>query len=47
MTEAGNSNRKLFQFVNKVVNVKGDEKTVEKKAVEDLDTLNCFSYNRI
>ena len=42
MTEAGNRNRKFFQFVNEVVNINGDEKTVEKNAVDDLDKLNNF-----
>ena len=41
MTEAGNRNRKFFQFVNEVVNINGDEtKTVEKNAVDDLDEFN-------
>ena len=42
MTEAGNRNRKYFQFVNEVVNINGDEKTVEKNAVDDLDKFNNF-----
>ena len=42
MTEAGNRNRKFFQFVNEVVNINGDEKTVEKNAVDDLDKFNNF-----
>ena len=47
MTEAGNRNRKFFQFVNEVVNINGDEKTVEKNAVDDLDKFNnSFCYNR-
>ena len=47
MTEPGNRNRKFFQFVNEVVNIDGDEKTVEKNAVEDLDKFNrVFCYNR-
>ena len=29
MREAGNRNRKFFQFVNAEVNIYGDEKTVE------------------
>ena len=46
MTEAGNRKRKLLQFVNEVVNINGDEKTVEKNAAEDLDKFNTFWYNR-
>ena len=42
MTETRNRNRKHFHFVNKVVNINGDEKTVEKNAVEDLDKFNSF-----
>ena len=42
MTEAGKRNRKFFQFVNEVVNINGDEKTVEKNAVDDLDKFNNF-----
>ena len=42
MTEAGNRNRKFFQFVNEVVNINGDEKTVEKNAVDNLDKFNNF-----
>ena len=42
MTEAGNRNRKFFQFVNEVVNINGDEKTVEENAVDDLDKFNDF-----
>ena len=42
MTEAGNRNRKFFQFINEVVNINGDEKTVEKNAVDDLDKFNNF-----
>ena len=42
MTAAGNRNRKFFQFVNEVVNINGDEKTVEKNAVDDLDKFNNF-----
>ena len=42
MTEAGSRNRKFFQFVNEVVNINGDEKTVEKNAVDDLDKFNNF-----
>ena len=37
MTEARNKNRKFFQFVNEVIKVNGDEKTVARNAVEDLD----------
>ena len=40
MTEGGNRNWKFFQVVNKVVNVKEDEITVEKKGVEDFDKFN-------
>ena len=40
MTEAGNRNRKFFQFVNEVVTITGDEKTVEENAVDDLDKFN-------
>ena len=47
MTEAGNRSRKFFQFVNEVVNINGDEKTVKKNAVDDLDKFNnFFCYNR-
>ena len=42
MTEAGNRNRKFFQFVNEVVKINGDEKTVEKNAVDDLDKFKSF-----
>ena len=42
MTEAGNRNRKFFQFVNEVVNTNGNEKTVEENAVDDLDKFNNF-----
>ena len=46
MTEVGKRNRKFFQFVNEVVNINGDEKTVEENAV-DLDKFNkFFCYNR-
>ena len=42
MTEAGNRNRKFFQFVNEVVTINGDEKTVEENAVDDLDKFKIF-----
>ena len=42
MTEAGNRNRKIYQFVNEVFNINGDEKTVEENAVDDLDKFNNF-----
>ena len=42
MTEAGNRIRKFFQFVNEVVNINGDEKTVEKNAVDDPDKFHNF-----
>ena len=31
MTETGSRNRNWFQFVNELVNISGDQKTVEKK----------------
>ena len=31
MTETGSRKGNLFQFVNEVVNISGDQKTVEKK----------------
>ena len=42
MIEAGKRNRKFFQFVNELVSINGDEKTVEENAVDDLDKFNIF-----
>ena len=42
MTEAGNRNRKFFQFGNEAVNINGDEEPVEENAVDDLDNFNNF-----
>ena len=46
MTETGYRDRKFFQFVSEVVNIKGDEKTVGKNADEDNDKFNSFFVSK-